>query len=306
MRVLVTGAAGHIASAVVPELLASGHEVVGLARTDAAAATLRQCGVTVRRGDLDDVDGLKAAAASADGVIHLAFKHDEMRSGNLAGAAAADLAAMLALGDALADTDKPLVTASATLLFATLGRRATEDDAAPHAPRGDAENAVIGFAERGVRSSIVRIPPITHSTLDRHGSRAFSSRSRAGRASLATPVTERIAGRPDTRSTSVISSAWRSRRRRPVRGFMPSETRAFRRVRSRRASAITWACNREYSSRPAESAFRFSRDAYCARQSDVERRHTARAWMGADASWTDLRLRPRELLQKVNADVAVH
>jgi len=169
MRVLVTGASGHIASAVVPELVASGHEVVGLARTDAAAATLKQRGATVRRGDLDDVDGLKAAAASADGVIHLAFKHDEMRSGNLAGAVAADLAALLALGDALAHTDKPLVTASATLLLATLGRMTTEDDAAPHAPRGDAENAVIGFAERGVRSSIVRIPPITHGTLDRHG-----------------------------------------------------------------------------------------------------------------------------------------
>lgn len=170
MRVLVTGASGHIGSAVVPELVASRHEVVGLARSDDSAATLTALGATVHRGDLDDLEGLKAAAVSSDGVIHLAFKHDEMRSGNLAGAVAADLAVVHVLGDALAGTGKPLVAASPTLLLAMLGRTATEDDATPpQAPRADAENAVIGLAERGVRSSIVRIPPITHSTLDRHG-----------------------------------------------------------------------------------------------------------------------------------------
>ena len=169
MRIFVTGASGHLGSAIVPELIAAGHDVVGLARSDAAAATITAYGASVHRGDLTDLDGLAKAAADADGVIHLAFDHERMRSGDWAAAIAADLAVLHAFGDALAGTGKALVGTSGTLAVANLGRPGTEEDAGNPGGRTDAENAVIGFAERGVRSSVVRVPPITHSTLDRHG-----------------------------------------------------------------------------------------------------------------------------------------
>ena len=169
MRVFITGASGHIGSALVPELVAAGHDVVGLARSAAAAAAVSSLGATVRRGDLDDLDGLNEAAADSDGVIHLAFKHDLMLAGDYAAAVTADLAVVHALGDALAGTGKPLVGTSGTLTLAHLGRFGTEEDTGAAGGRTDAENAMIGFAERGVRSSVVRVPPITHSTLDRHG-----------------------------------------------------------------------------------------------------------------------------------------
>jgi nucleoside-diphosphate-sugar epimerase len=169
MRVFVTGASGHIASAVVPELIAAGHDVTGLARSEQAAAAVIALGATPHRGDLDDLDGLTKAAADSDGVVHLAFKHDEMRTGNFAGAVAAELAVVQALGDGLAGTGKPLVGSSGTLMLAHLGRTGTEEDAAVPGGRGDAEIAMLGLAERDVRASVVRIPPITHSVLDRHG-----------------------------------------------------------------------------------------------------------------------------------------
>jgi nucleoside-diphosphate-sugar epimerase len=169
MRVFVTGASGHLGSAIVPELIAAGHEVVGLARSEAAAATVTALGATAHGGDIEDLDGLSKAAADCDGVIHLAYNHEQMRSGDYAAAMAADIAALHAFGDALAGTGKPLVGTSGTLAVANLGRPGTEDDPGAPGGRTDGENAVIGFAERGVRSSVVRVPPITHSTLDRHG-----------------------------------------------------------------------------------------------------------------------------------------
>ena len=171
MRVFVTGASGHIGSALVPELLAAGHEVVGLARSEASAAALKAAGAEVQRGSLDDFASLRSAAAAADGVIHLAYKHDLAFGGDYAGAAAADLRAIEALGAALVGSNKPLVVTSGTLLLAhaAAGRVGTEDDRLAGGPRADSENAAIALAAHGVRSSVVRLAPTVHSALDRGG-----------------------------------------------------------------------------------------------------------------------------------------
>jgi nucleoside-diphosphate-sugar epimerase len=171
MRVFVTGASGHIGLPVTEELLGAGHEVVGLARSDDSAARIEAAGATVRRGDLDDLDGLKAAAGEADGVIHLAFKHDLMATGEMEAAIAADMAAAQAFGDALAGTDKAFVNTSGTLMLAMmgLGRTGTEDDRSPGGHRADVENATLALADRGVRSAVVRLSPLVHSDIDKHG-----------------------------------------------------------------------------------------------------------------------------------------
>src|SRR5258707_8020047 len=127
MRIFVTGASGWIGSAVVPELLSAGHDVIGLARSEASAQRLEAAGAIVQQGDVDDPDGLAKAAADSDGVIHLAFQHEVAWSGNFAAAAAADRRAVEAMGAALADSDRPLVLASG-MLGLTAGRVATEDD----------------------------------------------------------------------------------------------------------------------------------------------------------------------------------
>jgi len=171
MRVFVTGASGHIGSALVPELLAAGHEVVGLARSDASAAALASAGAEVRRGNLDDLEGLRQAAAAADGVLHLAFKHDVAFSGDYAGAAAAELRAVEAMGAELEGSGKPFVATAGTLALALggHGRMGTEDDSREGGPRIDSENAVIALGKRGVRSSVIRLAPTVHSPLDHHG-----------------------------------------------------------------------------------------------------------------------------------------
>ena len=172
MRVFVTGASGHIGSALIPELLGHGHQVVGLARSDRSAAALEAAGAEAWRGDLDDLDGLHAAAEAADGVVHLAFKHEAMATGDYLSAIADDLKAIEAMGAALEGTGKPFVGTGGTLMLAMSGikdRAGTEQDAVAGGPRVDAENTVTGFAERGIRSSIIRLSPIVHSSLDYHG-----------------------------------------------------------------------------------------------------------------------------------------
>ncbi|NED10391.1 SDR family oxidoreductase [Streptomyces sp. SID9124] len=170
MRVFITGASGWIGSAVVPELVEAGHQVVGLARSEASAEALAAAGAEVRRGSLDDLDVLREAAADADGVLHLAFKHDIAFSGDFQGATDADRRAIDAFGDALAGSGKPFVIASGLLGLAP-GRVATEEDgqaADPEAPAGgpggrqDNARATLALASRDVRSSVVRLPPTVH------------------------------------------------------------------------------------------------------------------------------------------------
>ncbi|WP_407540956.1 SDR family oxidoreductase [Deinococcus radiomollis] len=166
MRVFVTGASGFIGSAVVPELLRAGHQVTGLARSDASAAALIAAGAEVQRGDLNDLNSLREGAAAADGVVHLAYNHDFSQMG---AAAQTDRAALEAIGDALAGTDRPLVFASGVLGMAP-GRVATEHDAPPTGlhPRIVTTQAALALASRGVRVVSMRFAPTVHGEGD-HG-----------------------------------------------------------------------------------------------------------------------------------------
>lgn len=168
MQVFVTGASGWIGTVVVDELIAAGHKVTGLARSDASAELLRSVGAEVRRGDLDDLDGIRAGAADAAAVIHLANKHDWS---NPAASNAAERATVQTIGDALVGTDRPFLLASGVAGL-TQGRPATEDDASPFhgpdSPRGGSENLALDFVDRGVRTVSLRFAPSVHGTGD-HG-----------------------------------------------------------------------------------------------------------------------------------------
>ena len=161
MRVFVTGATGGIGSAVVPELLTAGHEVLGLARSEASAQALIGAGAAVLRGDLADPDSLSAGAAQADGVIHLAFGND---FDAFERCVAEETLAVATIGAALAGSGKPLVIASGTP--AAAGRASTEQDQmpvdGPVGGRGRNAQAVLGLAAAGVRSSVVRLPRSVH------------------------------------------------------------------------------------------------------------------------------------------------
>jgi nucleoside-diphosphate-sugar epimerase len=172
MRVFVTGGSGHIGSALVPELRGAGHQVIALARSDASAGKLEAAGAEVRRGDLDDLDVIKKAAADADGVINLAYRRDLMHSGDAAGVIAANLKVIEAVGEALEGTGKPFVTPVGTLVLwsgGITGRLGTEEDTVQSGPLAESENAAAALAQRGVRASVIRLSPVVHSTLDTQG-----------------------------------------------------------------------------------------------------------------------------------------
>lgn len=158
MRVFMTGAAGFIGQATTGELIANGHQVVGLARSDANAALIEAMGAEVHRGSLEDLESLKAGAAKADGVIHLAFIHDFSK---FAENGQIDRQAIEAMGDVLEGTDKPFIVTSGTALIEP-GVTVTEEmrrEASPHTPRVS-EQAGLAYAARGVRAMAIRLPQV--------------------------------------------------------------------------------------------------------------------------------------------------
>ena len=170
MRVFVTGASGFIGQAVVQELLQAGHQVLGLARSDKSAELLKSLGAEIHQGSLEDLDSLKQGATASDGVIHLAFNHE---SQDMATGCRKDQAAIIAMGHALAGSNRPLIMTSGTMVC-DHGRLVTEDDTPDlnsrmAALRGASEAVTLSLVSQGVRASVVRLPPTNHGDGDHRG-----------------------------------------------------------------------------------------------------------------------------------------
>lgn len=163
MKIFVTGASGFIGSAVVKELTGAGHEVIGLARTESAAKAISEAGAAVLMGSLEDPETLKQGAAGADGVIHTAFIHDFTQ---YAKANEADKAAINAMGEALAGTNKPIVVTAGILGLPPINGVITEDSKAQNTPRSS-EATAMALTEKGINASVVRLPPSVHDKGDK-------------------------------------------------------------------------------------------------------------------------------------------
>lgn len=161
MRVFVTGASGYMGSAIVPELISAGHHVIGLARSEKSAKALEAAGAEVHRGDIEDLESLKAGAAKADGVIHLAYIHDFSK---YAEAGETDRLAINTIGNELVDSGKPFIITSGTMMLprGTMGTEETLPDLEHpmSSLRGKSEAVALAFASRGVRVSVIRLPPV--------------------------------------------------------------------------------------------------------------------------------------------------
>jgi nucleoside-diphosphate-sugar epimerase len=234
MRIFVTGASGWIGSAVVPELISAGHQVLGLARSDASAKAVTDMGAEALRGDLNDTDALRAGTLDSDGVIHLAFVVPSMSEA----ATQTDAKAIETFVTGLAGTGKPLVISGATLT--TPGRPWTERDeliaVGPNAARITNMQTALAAADRGVRSCLVMLPRSVHGQGERHGFVPSSSPRPGPRASPATSGSETAAGLLFMSRTLRACIGWPSGRLPPRRCSTPSVRKACRSARSPRPS----------------------------------------------------------------------
>ena len=159
MRVFVTGATGFIGSAIIPELISANHEVVGLARSDEAEAKLIALGAEVHRGSLEDIESLRRATEASDGVIHLGFVHD---ISNYAKSSETDRRAIETIGEALGGTVKPFIVTSGTMCLADTELATEESTTIYECIRTPSERLALALADKGVRVSVIRLPPLVH------------------------------------------------------------------------------------------------------------------------------------------------